>query len=99
MPLLKKLGRLFPMNKFLFEVVLLALIVCSCNHERQRVARPHLHNFPYLDDCPSLEEKAIDNEEKLKAEAKKLNMRYVDYLHLINNKYPLKSLTKKNETE
>jgi len=74
------------MNKFLLEVILLAIIVCSCSYEQQRASRPHLHNFPYLDDCPSLEDKSIDNEQELKAHAKALNMRYVDYLHYITNK-------------
>ena len=74
------------MHKFLFEAVLLAIIVSSCHHERERMSQVHLHNFPHLDDCPSLEEKAIDNEELLKAQAKVLNMRYVDYLHLLTMK-------------
>ena len=74
------------MHRFLAEVILLVIIVTSCAHERNRVRKAHLHNFPYLDDCPSLEEKAIDNEELLRAQAKALNMRYVDYLHLLTMK-------------
>jgi hypothetical protein len=35
------------------------------------------------DDCPFTNERAIENEEYLKAQAKALNIRYVDYLHLI----------------
>ena len=63
--------------------ILLSFILVGCG--TTEVARPHLHNFPYLDDCPSLEEKHIDEEERLKAEAKALNMRYVDYLHFLSN--------------
>ena len=63
--------------------ILLSFILVGCG--TTEVARPHLHNFPYLDDCPSLEEKHIDEEERLKAEAKALNMRYVDYLHALAN--------------
>ena len=51
----------------------------------KEVARPHLHNFPHLEDCPSLEERHIENEAELKAQAKALNMRYVDYLHFLTN--------------
>jgi hypothetical protein len=50
------------------------------------VARPHLHNFPYLGECPSLEERSIENEDFLKAQAKALNIRYVDYLHYLTNR-------------
>lgn len=64
--------------------ILLSLFLVGCG--TTEVARPHLHNFPYLDDCPSIEERAIDNREQLKAQAKILNMRYVDYLHMINKK-------------
>ena len=63
--------------------ILLSFILVGCG--TTEVARPHLHNFPYLGECPSLEDKHIDEEEKLKAEAKALNMRYVDYLHLLSN--------------
>ena len=74
------------MHKFIAEVILLVVIVSSCHHERERVMQAHLHNYPHMDDCPSLEEKAIDNEKTLKAQAKALNMRYVDYLHLLTMK-------------
>jgi hypothetical protein len=59
------------------------------------IARPHLHNFPYLEECPSVEARSIDNKEILKAQAKALNMRYVDYLHFLSNKKikPNNSLT------
>jgi hypothetical protein len=50
------------------------------------VARPHLHNFPFLDNCPSIKARSIDNEAELKAQAKALNMRYVDYLHFLSEK-------------
>jgi hypothetical protein len=86
------------MYRFLTEVILLVIIVTSCAHEKNRVEKAHLHNFPYLDDCPSLEEKAIDNEKLLKAQAKVLNMRYVDYLHLLtmNGIMPRNPLETKN---
>ena len=74
------------MHRFLAEVVLLVIIVSSCHHERERVRQAHLHNYPFLDDCPSMEERAIDSEKKLKAEAQALNMRYVDYLHYLTNR-------------
>ena len=63
--------------------ILLSFILVGCG--TTEVARPHLHNFPYLGECPSVEERSIDNEEELKAKAKALNMRYVDYLHLLSN--------------
>ncbi len=82
---LKKLGGANKMHRFLAEAVLLVIIVSSCQHEKNRVRQAHLHNYPFLGDCPSLEDKHIDDEDKLKAEAKALNMRYVDYLHFLSN--------------
>lgn len=64
--------------------ILLSFIVAGCG--TTEVALPHLHNFPYLDDCPSIEARSIDNEAELKAQAKALNMRYVDYLHFLSAK-------------
>ena len=78
--------------------ILLSFILVGCG--TTEVARPHLHNFPYLGECPSVEDKHIDDEEKLKAEAKALNMRYVDYLHLLSNpqpKFPSKELWTNND--
>jgi len=63
--------------------ILLSFIVVGCG--TTEIAQPHLHNYPYMDDCPSVESRSIDNKEKLKAEARALNMRYVDYLHLLSN--------------
>ena len=63
--------------------ILLSLVFVGC--KTNKVAQPHLHNYPYMDDCPSVESTSIDNKEKLKAEARALNMRYVDYLHLLSN--------------
>ena len=63
--------------------ILLSFVLVGCG--TIEVARPHLHNFPYLDDCPSLEETHIENEAVLKAQAKGLGMRYVDYLHFLAN--------------
>lgn len=64
--------------------ILLSLFLVGCG--TTEVARPHLHNFPYMDDCPSLKERHIENEDTLKAQAKALNMRYVDYLHFLSNR-------------
>ena len=78
--------------------ILLSFILVGCG--TTEVARPHLHNFPYLGECPSVEDKHIDDEEKLKAEAKALNMRYVDYLHSLSNpqpKFPSKELWTNND--
>ena len=63
--------------------ILLSFILVGCG--TTEVARPHLHNYPFLDDCPSVEVLSIDKEDKLKAEANALNMRYVDYLHFLSN--------------
>ena len=64
--------------------ILLSFVVVGCG--TTEVAQPHLHNYPYMDDCPSMEARSIDNREQLKAQAKALNMRYVDYLHMVNKK-------------
>jgi len=37
------------------------------------------------DECPSLIERSIDNEEELRTKARLSNMRYVDYLHTLAN--------------
>ncbi len=63
--------------------IFLSFLLVGCG--TTEVAKPHLHNFPYLEDCPSLEERHINNEEALKAQAKALGMRYVDYLHFLSN--------------
>jgi len=61
--------------------MLLFLFWAGCSQKPQVST---LHNYPYFEgmDCP--QEFAIQNEEKLRAEAKSLNMRYVDYLHQVN---------------
>ena len=45
-----------------------------------------LHNYPMLDpyNCPTPTDDYDDPD--LKAQAKALKIRYVDYLHLVNNK-------------
>ena len=63
--------------------IYLSLFLVGCGGSK--VEQSHLHNYPFLDNCPSMKEKAIDNEETLKAQAKALNMRYVDYLHFLTN--------------
>ena len=62
-------------------IYLLILMGCAQNKEAST-----LHNYPYFKgmDCP--QEFSVNNEDDLKAQAKALNMRYVDYLHLVNNK-------------
>ena len=85
------------MHRFLAEVILLVIIVTSCAHEKNRIEKVHLHNFPHLDDCPSVEARSIDDKDNLKAKAKALNMRYVDYLHMLSNSPP-KISTNKNVT-
>lgn len=69
--------------KYLLITTLLIwlLVLMSCAKNKQAST---LHNYPYFEgmDCP--QEFAIQNEEKLRAEAKSLNMRYVDYLHQVN---------------
>ena len=62
-------------------ILCLFVVLSGCSQKSQKLT---LHNYPYFDgmDCP--QEFSIDNEEKLKAEAKALNMKYVNYLHHLN---------------
>ena len=62
-------------------LVIWLLVLMSCAQNQQA---PTLHNYPYFEgmDCPK--EFSVNNEETLRAQAKALNMRYVDYLHQIN---------------
>ena len=57
------------------------LILMGCAQNKDAST---LHNYPYFKgmDCP--QEFSIKNEDNLKAQAKALNIRYVDYLHQIN---------------
>jgi hypothetical protein len=61
--------------------ILLFLFLAGCSQKPQVST---LHDYPYFEgmDCP--QEFAIQNEEKLRAEAKSLNMKYVNYLHYLN---------------
>ena len=69
------------MNKIFFAVIVFGA-GCSSNKSVDT-----LHNYPMMgDDCPFTNERAIENEEYLKAQAQALNIRYVDYLHLITKK-------------
>jgi hypothetical protein len=69
------------MNKIFYAVILFGA-GCSSNKSVDT-----LHDYPMMgDDCPITAERVIENEEYLKAQAKRLNMRYVDYLHLITKK-------------
>jgi len=62
--------------------ICLCFVFVGCSKKQQMST---LHNYPYFEgmDCP--QEFAIQNEEKLRAEAKSLNMKYVNYLHYLNN--------------
>ena len=51
---------------------------CGSNKEKRT-----LHNYPYFEGMECPESFALDNEKILKAEAEALNMRYVDYLHIV----------------
>lgn len=66
--------------KYLF---LSCLFIAGCS---QKKSMPTLHNYPMLDphNCPLPTDDYDDS--NLKAQAKSLNMRYVDYLHFVNNK-------------
>ena len=67
------------MNKIFFVFLLLA----GCATDKPR---PTLHNYPYFPDMDCPQEYAHKNEARLKAEAKELNMSYVNYLHMINKR-------------
>ena len=69
------------MNKIFYAVILFGA-GCSSNKSVDT-----LHDYPMMgDDCPITAERVIENEDYLKAQAKALNIRYVDYLHLITKK-------------
>ncbi len=61
--------------------VLLFLFLAGCS-QKPKVST--LHNYPYFEDMDCPQEFAIKNEKKLRAEAKALNMKYVNYLHYLN---------------
>lgn len=62
-----------------FWLLTLFFIGCAKNQHLET-----LHNYPMFEgmECPN--EFSIENEDKLRAEAKALNMKYVNYLHLLN---------------
>ena len=69
------------MNK-IFHAVIIFGAGCSSNKSVDT-----LHNFPMMGgDCPITAERVVEDEDYLKAKAKALNIRYVDYLHLITKK-------------
>ena len=81
MLILKKLGRVRKVNKIFYAVIVFGA-GCSSNKSVDT-----LHDYPMMgDDCPITAERVIENEDYLKAQAKRLNIRYVDYLHLITKK-------------
>jgi hypothetical protein len=72
----------------LMVCLLLAYLICvSCR--QQTVKKKHLHNYPIIEgqDCPNLIiSRDRYNPTETAKEAAILNMRPVDYLHVINNK-------------
>ena len=72
------------MEKLYMKIKLIAILfLAGCASEK---TLPTLHNYPMLDshNCPLPTDDYDDPD--LKAQAKALNMRYVDYLHQRNAK-------------
>ena len=80
MLILKKLGGVRKVNKIFCIVI---VFIAGCSTPKKSVDT--LHNYPIIapSKCPIPLEKY--DEEFLKARAKSLNMRYVDYLHALTN--------------
>ena len=67
-----------------FNILYIFIFLFGCSAPKKQPLA--LHNYPIInDECPSLIERSIDNEEELRAKAKLANMRYVDYLHYLTN--------------
>lgn len=68
---------------FHFNLFYIFLLLFGCSAPQKPLS---LHDYPIInDECPSLIERSIDNEQELRAKAKLSNMRYVDYLHILAN--------------
>lgn len=68
---------------FHFNLLYIFVLLFGCSTPQKKSLS--LHNYPILDDCPSLIDHSIDNEDHLRAKAELANMRYVDYLHYLAN--------------
>lgn len=69
---------------FHFNLLYIFLFLFGCSAPQKKPLS--LHNYPMINnECPSLIDRSIDNEEELRAKAKLANMRYVDYLHTLAN--------------
>jgi len=66
-----------------FNLLYIFVILFGCSAPQKPLS---LHNYPMLnDECPSLVDRSIDNEQELRAKAKLANMSYVNYLHYLSN--------------
>jgi len=75
-------------NSTFFPVLLCLLFVLfleGCSKAKKNKNRTTLHNYPVIsDDCPI--DYTLYDEDEVRARAKELGMRPVDYLHWVNNK-------------
>lgn len=66
-----------------FNLLYIFVLLFGCSAPQKPLS---LHNYPMLnDECPSLVDRSIDNEQELRAKAKLANMSYVNYLHFLSN--------------
>mgnify|MGYP000715687543 CR=1 FL=1 len=66
-----------------FNLLYIFVLLFGCSAPQKPLS---LHNYPMLnDECPSLVDRSIDNEQELRAKAKLANMSYVNYLHYLSN--------------
>jgi len=66
-----------------FNLLYIFVFLFGCSAPQKPLS---LHNYPMLnDECPSLVDRSIDNEQELRAKAKLANMSYVNYLHYLSN--------------
>ena len=63
------------------KYILCLFFLMGCSQKSQKST---LHNYPYFENMECPQEFAIENEVQLRAEAKSLNMKYVNYLHHLN---------------
>ena len=62
-------------------ILCLFILFSGCSQKSQKLT---LHNYPYFENMECPQEFSIKNEDQLRAEAKSLNMKYVNYLHHLN---------------